>query len=353
MKHLTLFPLRILSIILILQLLNPPTSSYSISFSDLSPRRWVVLSSTSSSDDDNSANDASPNGIAHGEFEEDDSTPNLFEKVVRTVSKNKKYKFGDITRNVASSTSNGVEGVVRTVTKNDDYRFGDLTKNVVTSSTSMFENAVKSITKDERYKFGDLTKGTINKVKTTTGSVMTYSEKTLSLMREANIHEFVELLNYFWNNNMNYEERKEAFAVLVYLGAIIVLSYSFIANLMSGMVFAGAWTKVALMTGKSPTASGILWTQFLQTKASLDMIFGGPFLPARVAATIPWFFQYRKFVVGLAYLNPMREKYPILNRCVSLLTAWVFANLALVGGTTYALVYIGSLRTGVPMFPIS
>lgn len=199
----------------------------------------------------------------------------------------------------------------------------------------------------------DLTKGTINKVKTTTGSVMTYSEKTLTLMREANIHEFVELLNYFWNNSMNYEERKEAFTVLVYLGAIIVLSYSFIANLMSGMVFAGAWTKVAFMTGKSPITSRTSWSQFLQTKSTLDMIFGGPFLPARVAATIPWFFQYRKFVVGVAYFNPMREKYPILNRCISLLTAWVFANLALVSVITYAMVYIGSVRTRVPIFPIS
>ena len=44
---------------------------------------------------------------------------------------------------------------------------------------------------------------------------MTYSEKTLSLMREANIHEFVELLNFFWEKNMTYEERKEAFTVRV------------------------------------------------------------------------------------------------------------------------------------------
>ena len=173
---------------------------------------------------------------------------------------------------------------------------------------------------------------------------MTYSEKTLSLMREANVHELVELMNFFWTNNMTYDEQKEAFAVFVYLGAIIVLSYNFVANFMSGMVFAAAWARVALETGKSPLAPG-MWSIFLQTRATFDMVFGGPFLPLRVAATIPWFFKYRKLVVGVAYLNPIREKFPILNRIFSLVFSWILANLVLVGGVTYGMVRLGSLWT--------
>lgn len=178
--------------------------------------------------------------------------------------------------------------------------------------------------------------------------IMTYSEKTLSLLRDANIHELVELLNFFWTNNMTFEEQREAFAVLVYLGAIIVLAYNFIANLMSGIVFSAAWYKVAIATGASPIAA---WPTFLQTKTTLDMIFGGPCLPLRVAATIPWFFNYRKLVVTAAYFSPLRERFPIINRCLSLFLSWIIVNLAVVGGVTFLMVQFASIRSGVPIFP--
>ncbi len=256
-------------------------------------------------------------------------------------------KFGDLSKKVVSSSTKGVEGVVKKVTKNEDYHFGDFTRGAVGATTSGAENVIRSVIKNEDYKFGDLTRGAVSTVRSTTEGVMTYSEKTLSLLRGANIHELVELLSLFWNKNMNKEERVEAFAVMVYLGAIMVLSYSFIANLMQGMVFAAAWYKVAAATGQAPLASPQLWSSFMQTKTMLDFVFGGPFLPARVAATIPWFFKYRYFVVRAAYLSPLREKFPILNRIVSLLSSWVLANLAFVGGFTYLMVKLASIKAGV------
>lgn len=183
-------------------------------------------------------------------------------------------------------------------------------------------------------------------VRSSTEGILTYSEKTLSLMREANIHEAVQLLNYFWSHNMNFEERKEAFTVIVYLGAIMVLSYSFIANMMQAMVFGAAWFKIAAVSGLSPLESPQMWTNFMHTRSRLDFLFGGPFLPVRVAATIPWFFQYRKFVVRMAYLSPLRKNYPILNRVASLLVSWI-ANLASVGGFTYLLVNFASIKAGI------
>lgn len=193
-----------------------------------------------------------------------------------------------------------------------------------------------------------MTKNVVNTVKTSSGNIITYSEKTLSLLRDANVHELVELLNFFWTNNMTFEEQREAFTVLIYLGAMIVLAYNFIANLMCGAVFSAAWYKVAIATGASPISA---WPVFLQTKASLDMFFGGPCLPIRVAATIPWFFSYRKLVVSTAYFSPLREKFPIINRCMSLLLSWVVVNLAFVGGLTFMMVQFASIRSGVPIFP--
>eukprot|EP00984_Skeletonema_dohrnii_P027582 scaffold17175_cov126-Skeletonema_dohrnii-CCMP3373.AAC.1 len=57
--------------------------------------------------------------------------------------------------------------------------------------------------------------GAVSTVRSSTEGFLTYSEKTLSLLRGANVHEAVELLNLFWNKNMNHEERVEAFAVVV------------------------------------------------------------------------------------------------------------------------------------------
>lgn len=146
MKRLVSMRLPTLSVVLLLQLLNPPTSSYSVNFSRISPRRWIGLQTTASNDND----------IVGGEKDTNEriSSPNLFEKAVRNVSKNKNYKFGDLTKKAVTSTTKGVEGAVRTVTKNEDYKFGDLTKNVVSSSTGVLEGAVKSIIKKDDYKFG-------------------------------------------------------------------------------------------------------------------------------------------------------------------------------------------------------
>ena len=209
------------------------------------------------------------------------------------------------------------------------------------------EGLVQSVTGKENYQFGDLTRGTLNAA----GGVLTYSEKTLGLMRDHNIHELVELMNLYWTRSMNYEERKEAFVVFVYLGAILVLSYNFVANVMSGLVFCAAWAMQSVATGASPLAPG-MWAAFLQKKATLDVFFGGPCLPLRAIVTIPWFFRYRKMVVGMAYRSPLRQKLPIINRCMSLLMSWVVFNLAFVGGVTFSLLKLLALRTGVPVFPV-
>ena len=195
---------------------------------------------------------------------------------------------------------------------------------------------------------GDLSKKALGAA----GSALTYSEKTLSLMRDANIHELVELLNLFWNRSMNENERKEAFTVIVYLGAITVLAYNFVANVMAGMVFAATWAKFSIQTGVSPISPG-MWTKFLEAKSTMDLFFGGPCLPARALITIPWFFKYRKFVVAMSYRSPLREKFPIINRYFSLILTYIIANLGFVGGVTYLMVKIGSMRTGVPMFPVA
>lgn len=209
-------------------------------------------------------------------------------------------------------------------------------------------DVVKSVTGNENYHFGDLTKGTLK----TAGSVMTYSEKSLSALRDGNIHEVIELLNFYWNRSMNEEERKEAFTVTVHLGAILILAYNFVANVMAGMVFAAAWTKSSMATGASPLSQGN-WPLFLKAKSTLDIFFGGPCVPARAIITIPWFFVYRRFVISMTHNSPLRKNFPIINRYMSLILSWLVANLAFVGGLAYLMVKMGSVFTGVPIYSVA
>ena len=223
------------------------------------------------------------------------------------------------------------------------------------------EDVVHKATGNDDYHFGDLTKGTISKVSKTGTNVLTYSEKTLSLMREADIHELVELTRFFWTRNMNYEQKRETFVVIVYLGAVLVLAYNFVANINAALVNAAAWTMASVKLGVSPlsaaaiataTASGGLggWDTFLRAQKTLDMCFGGPFLPARVATTIPIFFKYQHWIRKLEARFPLKDKYPILNRVASLLTMWIGLNLVTYASVSVGFAWLGSrIISGVPL----
>ena len=79
---------------------------------------------------------------------------NFFERTVRKVSRNKNYKFGDLTKTAATASTRTIEGAVRKVIRDDDYEFGDITKKVFSTGSGTFEGAVKSITGNEEYRFG-------------------------------------------------------------------------------------------------------------------------------------------------------------------------------------------------------
>ena len=212
------------------------------------------------------------------------------------------------------------------------------------------EDVVHKATGNDDYHFGDLTKGTISKVSKTGTNVLTYSEKTLSLMKEADIHELVELTRFFWTRNMNYEQKRETFVVIVYLGAVLVLAYNFVANMNAALVNAAAWTMASVKLGASPLSSLGGWDTFLRAQKTLDMCFGGPFLPARVAITIPIFFKYQHWIRRLEARFPLKDKYPILNRVASLLTMWVGLNLVTYASVSVGFAWLGSrIISGVPL----
>ena len=91
---------------------NYPTSSFSLS--PIHNRFWTPLRATEDvyNDERNSSND-------------DEDNPNRFEKFVRNVSRQKDYKFGDLSKKIVNTTTTGVEDAVKSVTGNEEYHFGD------------------------------------------------------------------------------------------------------------------------------------------------------------------------------------------------------------------------------------
>jgi hypothetical protein len=161
----------------------------------------------------------------------------------------------------------------------------------------------------------------------------------------------VALTNAMWSRNLTEQQRKETWIVLLQLGAIAVLAYSFIANVQAGIVMAVAWGQTSRTTGMSPLAHCESWAQFLQNQSTLNMIFGGPFLPVRAIITVKWFFPYRRFAVGVLRRLPLRNKFPLLNRIACILFMWIVVNLASVGVLTAGMVWLTSRWTGVPVAP--
>ena len=128
----------------VLALLFFSSTTPSASALNLSPRRQFWTSLRSSVDDE----PPESTGGATTRGDNDEETFTRFERVVRKVTGNKEYKFGDITRSVANATTSVVEGTVRTVTKNDDYQFGDIAKTVIGSTTHGIEG-ISSIDRNE------------------------------------------------------------------------------------------------------------------------------------------------------------------------------------------------------------
>lgn len=119
----------LLRLILLVDLLCLSTAGLAF-FGQRSPRLRSLKNSSSIGDDD------------YKETTEEDNA-NAFESVVRSVSGNKQYKFGDLSKKVVSSSTKGVEEVVKKVTKNEDYQFGDITRGAVGATTSGVENVIR------------------------------------------------------------------------------------------------------------------------------------------------------------------------------------------------------------------
>lgn len=100
-----------------------------------SPFRSLRLTATNNDELDTNSAGAVDNANMLKSNNASADNPNLFERTVRRVTRNKSYKFGDLAKSAAEVSTKTFEGAVRTVTQDENYRFGDYSKKVVSTGT--------------------------------------------------------------------------------------------------------------------------------------------------------------------------------------------------------------------------
>ena len=254
----------------------------------------------------------------------------LIEDTVRTVTSNPEYRFGDLTKGAISELS-GKDA--------SEYQFGDISKRLAGDAQDGLTNAVTSFTGEKDYKFGDITK-----------KVLGDADQAIADARDAYFEELPAALWRQMFDGLSPNQRTDLFVSLVQLAAVVLLSYSLIANLSLMATMSVAWAVASSLSGLSPLTSAADWSSLLSVHATLRLVVDPALFPLRVLAAILITPTYRKVVSGLQRKLPLRDSQPVLNRALSVALAWLAVNVgatALVGALG---VWLGAAVTRVPMF---
>ena len=165
----------------------------------------------------------------------------------------------------ANATKGLVEGVVRTVTDNDEYQFGDLTKGVVRDLTGkdaseyqfgdITKKAVTNFTGKEDYEFGDISR-----------KVLHDAESSLEALRDAYFRDLPNELQRLILGGLPKEQREALISAITSYGSMAVLVWSLVSTTCTaGLVFT-AWTRACLLSAPNR------WTQTIATIPTLRLL---------------------------------------------------------------------------------
>lgn len=237
-----------------------------------------------------------------------------FEVVVRSVTKNKDYKFGDFTKNVTAMT----EVAVQKITGNEDYQFGDFSKQISNTSIRSLEVAVRSVSNNENYKFGDLTKQALSDAELMIGGL---KEDTLKLI---------------WKDRLTEAQRRDVVANVIRLAATAVLSYSFTHNFQIACMYVAS--SVLSFRGQP----------FIETYSKLHLALDIPLLPIRASFAVLIAKFYLKSLNFLENKVLSKKDDPLTNRIIAVVILWAGVNCICVSGLAQLAInlYISISRAG-------
>jgi len=255
-----------------------------------------------------------------------------FENIMRGITGDDSYKFGDMTKKAATTASTTVATTIKDLTGKDatDYQFGDITKKAVASL------AGKETFDD--YQFGDIT-----------SRVLTDADKTIAGWRDDT---FNDLMPQLWQQlvgRLSEQERGDLVVAMVQLIACFLLAFGLVLNLTVGASIAVAWAVSAFSARTSPLASGAAWSSFLTTHGTLRLGLDPLLFPVRALAALFLTRYYRRNIVWMQERLPFRDEQPVINRCLALALAWLLGNGLAVASLTAAVLWAISAVAGVPL----
>ena len=267
------------------------------------------------------------------------SATGFFEGVVRNLTGDEDYEFGQYTKKAISDLTDKATTTGRAMTGDDQYEFGDLTKQVVSDLGKGATVAGRAVLGREDYQFGDISR-----------SVISSADRTLSETRDAY---FRDLPSAIWRqlfDGLNKPQEDDLKVALVQYAALALLSYSLAWNVNCGGTIVLAWAITSRRTGLSPLYDGAQWATFLNVYNTIRLGLEPILLPVRVLGAAWLSLQSRRALLGLQRRLPLRERHPILNRALALVVMWLLGNVLAVAVASLLGIWSSSVLTGVPVF---
>ena len=225
----------------------------------------------------------------------------------------------------ANATKGLVEGVVRTVTDNDEYQFGDLTKGVVRDLTGkdaseyqfgdITKKAVTNFTGKEDYEFGDISR-----------KVLADAESSLEALRDAYFRDLPNELQRLILGGLPKEQREALISAITSYGSMAVLVWSLVSTTCTaGLVFT-AWTRACLAPAVTPAAR---WAKTIATIPTLRLLEPA-LLPVKALLFVLSIHRYQRTALSVQRRLPKRW-YPQFVSVIAVFVAGT-ASVALATG---------------------
>ena len=139
-------------------------------------------------------------------------------------------------------------------------------------------------------------------------------------------------------------------SALAKAGSNFFFAYGFISNVNAGCTIALAWGAFTRSSGLSPFAPG-QWSKFLAVYLSIYLTLGTALRPFRLALGVWITPRFDRVVKAQQARLPFAQTRPRLNRSLALLIVSLLGNMFAMLVVTTSGIWLGSLLTGVPVFP--
>lgn len=261
---------------------------------------------------------------------------------------------------VAKSAVETAEGVIRKLTKNEEYQFGDISRGALSEATHVAEDAVRAVTGQDTYQLGDLTRGIMKEGEVAVAAAGKYKVGDLTrgigrrALDESLESSLVDLPSQLQDmlGNLSVSQAAKLRVQLLQCFGLGALSLNFVMNACTGVIAVAAWAATA-RGGASPLASVERWGVFLRVVGSIRLVTMPVLIPAQCAAGYFLVFPYWRAVQKtqkILFRGRMErsQNRQIMDRLISMSALFLFGNiLALASATFLGILVVGAI-TGVP-----